>query len=424
MNLALVFCAMLAFFALGMRLYAGILLASLGYFLLLSDLPLMIAAQRLIGPALSPSLLAIPMFILLGTLMDHTGIAERLFRLANLMVGRMRGGLALANIVLSAMMGGLSASNLADAAMMARMVVPEMERQGYSRGFSAAVTAASSLITPIIPPGIALIIYALLANVSVGDMFLAGILPGLLGAVLLMIATWWVSVRRGYAPARSEPVTRREWLDGIAQSWPAVVLILAIIGGIRAAIFTPTEAGGVAVLLTLLIGFVFIRRMRLADLGPALLATVRSTASVMLVIMSSAVLAWIFSIEQAGQVLAGLIGGLTDSPALFLLVINLVLLVLGMFMEGTALLIILVPLLRPTLMQLGIDPVHFGIVMIVNLSIGTLTPPLGTVMLLVTNLTKVSMPEFLKESGALFLALFAMLAAVTWLPAISLALVK
>ncbi len=423
MNLLIIVAMMLALFALGMRLYVGILLASLFYFLVLSDVPLLIAAQRIIGPAQSTSLLAIPMFILLGTLMDHTGIAERLMRLANLLVGRLRGGLALANIVLSTMMGGLSASNLADAAMMTRMVVPEMERQGYSRGFATAVSAASSLVTPIIPPGIALIIYALIANVSVGHMFMAGILPGLLGAALLMLATWIVAVRRGFEPARTSSASAAEWLQVLGQSWPALLLILAIIGGIRAAIFTPTEAGGVAVLLTLAMGLLVFRKMTVSDVAPALLETARSTASVMLVIMASALLAWIFAIEQAGQVLAGAIGDITDSPVMFLLVINLVLLVLGMFMEGTALLIILVPLLKPTVMQLGIDPVHFGIIMIVNLSIGTLTPPLGTVMLLVTSLAKVPMGEFLRESGALFLALLAMLLLVTFVPAISLALV-
>lgn len=423
MNLLLVFLIMLIFLALGMRLYIGILLASLGYFLFLSDLPLLIAAQRIMGPAQSTSLLAIPMFILLGALMDRSGIAERLLQLANLMVGQLKGGLALANIVLSTLMGGLSASNLADAAMMARMVVPEMERQGYSRGFAAAVTAASSLVTPIIPPGIALIIYALLADVSVGAMFMAGILPGLMGAALLMIATYHVAVRRGYKPARTNRGSASEWLNVLGQSWPAVLLIVAIIGGIRFAIFTPTEAGGVAVILTLIIGLLFVRKMELRDIGPALLETVRSTASVMLVIMASAVLAWIFSIEQAGQIMAGSIGEYTESPVIFLLVVNIVLLILGMFLEGTALLIILVPLLRPTLIQLGIDPVHFGIVMIVNLSIGTLTPPLGTVMLMVTNLTNVSMGEFLRDSGALFLALFVTLALVTYVPFISLALV-
>ncbi|WP_159711637.1 TRAP transporter large permease, partial [Geminicoccus flavidas] len=251
MSLIVISLIMLLAFALGMRLYIGILIAVLAYFLLFGSVPLVIAVQRVVGPTENVSLLAIPFFIMLGTLMSHTGIAERMLRLADLLVGRIRGGMGLANILLSTLMGGISASNLADAAMLSRMMVPEMERQGYDRAFASAVTAAGSLVTPIIPPGIALIIYALLADVSVGQMFMAGILPGLLCAFLLMVATYITAVRRGYRPARESWPTAREAGSTLLATWPALLLIVAIIGGIRANVFTPTEAGAVAIVLVL-----------------------------------------------------------------------------------------------------------------------------------------------------------------------------
>jgi tripartite ATP-independent transporter DctM subunit len=424
MSLILITLIMLAAFALGIRLYIGILIAVLSYFLFFGSVPLVIAIQRVVGPTENVSLLAIPFFIMLGTLMAHTGIAERMLKLADLLVGRIRGGMGLANILLSTLMGGISASNLADAAMLTRMMVPEMERQGYDRAFAGAVTAAGSLVTPIIPPGIALIIYALLADVSVGQMFMAGILPGILCALLLMLATWITAVRRGYRPARQSWPTGREVGTTLLGTWPAALLIFAIIGGIRANVFTPTEAGAVAILLVLIIGFVIYREMRPSHVGEALAETARSTASIFLVIMASSALAWIFSLEQAGVALSQLITGLNADHFTFLLVVNVVLLVAGMFMEGTALMIVLVPLLMPTVKALGIDPVHFGIVIIFNLSIGTLTPPVGTVMLLVCNIARISVAAFTRQAVLLYVALFVTLGLLTYIPEISLFLAR
>lgn len=419
MNLTIIILIMLALFALNARLYAGILVAVFVYFLFFNPMPIAIAVQRFISPAQNVSLLAIPFFIMLGTVMSHTGIAERMIRVADLLVGRLRGGMALTNIMVSTLMGGISASNLADSAMLTRMMVPEMEKRGYNRAFSCAVTAAGSLITPIIPPGIALIIYGLIADVSIGKMFMAGILPGILGAVLLMFAAYVTSVRRGYKPSREHKLSGAEIRATLASAWPALVLIVAILGGIRLNIFTPTEAGAVAVTLVLIIGFVIYREMRVSHVMESLVETTRSTASVMLVIMASSALAWVFSLEQAGQSLMQMVSSFTDNPYAFLLAVNVVLLVLGMLIEGTALMIVLVPLLLPTVKALGIDPIHFGIITIVNLSIGTLTPPVGTVMLMVCNLAKVQVSDFTKQAVSMYLALFAFLLLVTYVPIIS-----
>ncbi|ODT60412.1 MULTISPECIES: TRAP transporter large permease [Paracoccus] len=414
---------MLAMFLLNMRIYLAMFAGILGYFLFFSPVPLAIAVQRFMSPAENASLLAIPFFVLLGTLLGSAGIATRLLRLADLLVGRLTGGLGHTNVMLSTLMGGISASNLADAAMMCRMIVPEMERQGYKRSIAAAITACSSLITPIIPPGIALIIYGLVADVSIGSMFVAGILPGLMCCALLLIAVWLVARREGYKPSRTTWPTMRETGTTLLGAWPALFLVVVIVGGIRFAIFTPTEAGAIATVTTLFIGVFVYREMRLRDVTQAFAETARQTAAVLLVIMTSSALAWIFTLERAGVSMAEFITALTTNPYVFLLVINIALLILGMFIEGTALMIILVPLLKPVLVQLGIDPVHFGLIMILNLSIGTLTPPVGTVLLLVCNLTRVSIVDFVRDGWPFLLAILLALLLVTYVPFLSLALV-
>ena len=422
MSWMLILPIMFALMLLNMRIYLAMFSAIIIYFIFFSNVPMAIAVQRLVAPTQNSSLLAIPFFILLGTLLSHTGIAERILRLAGLLEGKMRGGLAMANVMMSTLMGGVSASNLADAAMLARMMVPEMERAGYNRAFAAAVTGCGSLVTPIIPPGIALIIYGMVADVSIGRMFMAGIFPGLLCAFLLMLTIWLIALRRGYQPALKTWPKPKEYGSALIHAWPAVFVLVGVIGGIRANIFTPTEAGAAAVLLVTFIGFVVYREMKVSHVTSALADTARSTASIMLVIMASSALAWIFSLEHAGVAMAEWITGLTSNKYLFLTLLNLLLLVVGMFIEGTALIIVLVPLLKPVVMQLGIDPVHFGLVMILNLSIGTLTPPVGTVMLLVCNITNVKLNDFLKQGLPLLLALLVALALVTYIPAISLAL--
>lgn len=414
---------MFMLFALNMRLYLAMFAAILAYFIFFADLPLQIAVQRMTAPTQNVSLLAIPFFVLLGTLLDTTGIASRLLKVADLLVGRLTGGLGHTNVMLSTLMGGLSASNLADAAMMCRVLVPDMIKQGYSKGAAAAITATSSLITPILPPGIALIIYGLIADVSIGSMFLAGILPGLLCSVILLVTVYIVAKRKGFKPSRTTRPTAKETGSTLLGAWPAFLLVGIIIGGIRMGVFTPTEAGAIATVMTIIVGMFVYREMTLKDLTLAFGTTAKQTAAVLLVIMTSSALAWIFSMERAGVMLADWIIALTDNPLLFLLAVNILLLVLGMFIEGTALMIILVPLLKPVVMQLGIDPVHFGIILILNLSLGALTPPVGTVMLLVCNLTKTSIASFIREGWPFILALLVALLIVTYVPWFSLALI-
>jgi tripartite ATP-independent transporter DctM subunit len=375
--------------------------------------------QRLMSGGQNLSLLAIPFFILLGTILNSTGITPRILALADLWTGRLRGGLAHANILLSTLMGGLSASNLADCAMLCKMLVPEMEKKGYSRAFSVAVTTFGSQITPIIPPGIALIIYGFLADVSIGKMFMAGILPGLLCCVLLLGSVAWVARKRDYKPTRTEPVPLGKIGRILLSALPGLSLVVVIIGGIRAGVFTPTEAGAVGVAYVIIVGTLVHREMTLRDLIEALRETASSTASIMLIIMACSALGWVFSWERIAQALAQFLTLHIPNKYVFLLCLNLFLLILGMFMEGNAILIVLVPLLKPAALAFGIDLIHLGLVIILNLSIGTLTPPVGTVALMATSLTKTRLADYYRETAPFFAALIMALALVTLIPGIA-----
>ena len=416
-------CALMVLgFAIDLPIFVAVIAAVFFYFLNSNGAPPTIAVQRLVGASQNLSLLAVPFFIMLGTAMNHTGITKRLLKLAEMLVGRYHGGLAQANILLSTMMGGLSASNLADCAMLTKMLLPEMERRGYSRPFAAAVTATGSLITPIIPPGIALIIYGFLADVSIGKMFMAGIIPGMLCAAALMITAYLISVKKGYAPSRRSGPSMREFFSAVKNAIPALMLIVVIIGGIRFGVFTPTEAGAIAVAYVIVVGLFVYKEMRPRHIIESLVESTRSTASIMVIIMACSALAWIFSWERVAQDMAVYITSITTSPIAFLVIINVLFLIMGMFLEGNAILIVLVPLLKPTVMALGIDLIHFGLVIILNLSLGTLTPPVGTVMLLVTGLSDCSVVEFFKTAIPFYLALLICLLLLTFFPQITLLL--
>ena len=412
--LVLIFC-----FLINVPIFISVLVALLTYFFSSGDVSPLIAVQRSIGAGENVTLLAIPFFILLGNLLNYTGITRRMLKFTEVLSGHYPGGLAQSNVLLSTMMGGLSASNLADCAMLSKMLVPEMTKLGYNRAFSAAVTAAGSLITPIIPPGIALIIYGFVADVSIGKMFMAAIIPGLMCCVALMVAIYLVARKRGYKPARSHGPTLPELWETGKGAISALLLVLVIIGGIRFGIFTPTEAGAVAVLYVIIVGTLFYREMKMKDIASSFLETARSTAGVMLIIMTCSALAWVLTNEQIAQGVAETMTGISDNPYVFLMIVNLVLLVLGMFIEGNAAIIVLVPLLMPTVKLMNIDPIHFGLVMILNLAIGCLTPPMGTVMFVATSITGVKISEFIREVMPLFAALIVVLLMITFIPALT-----
>lgn len=374
--------------------------------------------QHFIRSAESFPLLAIPFFTMAGSIMNYSGISKRLMGMAEVLTGHLTGGLAQVNILLSVLMGGISGSANADAAMQCKILVPEMVKRGYSKGFSAAITAASSIVSPVIPPGIVLIIYALLSNVSVTKMFIAGYVPGILIAASLMITTAIISRKRNYKPSREKRATLREIWKQFKESIWALILPFVIILGMRIGIFTPTEAGAIAVLITTVIRVFVYKELKISSFIDILKETVYGTSTVMFIIIAANVFGAYLSWERIPYKLTGALLEVSNSPWSLLLIINLILLFVGMFIDGGAAMIILAPLLIPAALGVGIDPLHLGIVMVVNIMIGGVTPPFGSMMFLTCSLLEIKLQDFMKEIAPFIVALLLVLLLLTYVPGI------
>lgn len=395
--------------------------AALSYFTFINTgSPVDLILQRFITSTASFPLLAVPFFIMAGSVMNYAGISNRLMSMADVLTGHMTGGLAQVNVMLSTLMGGVTGSANADAAMESKILVPEMVARGYDKAFSAAITAASSAIAPVIPPGINLIIYALIARVSVDKIFMAGYVPGLIMCCSLMLAVHFISKRRGYKPSREKRATFREVMRQLRQSGWALFMPLGIILGLRFGMFTPTEAGAVAVVYCTFVGIFIYRELRLHHFIEVLKDTVYGTSTVLLVIVAASVFGYYMSWERIPQSLAKTLLDIAGNKYTMLMVINVLLLILGMFLEGGALMIILAPLFVPVVTGLGVDPIHFGLVIIVNIMIGGITPPFGSMMFTTCGITGVSIPDFIKESIPFIIALIVALLIVTYIPALTL----
>jgi tripartite ATP-independent transporter DctM subunit len=400
----------------GLPVALSMAVSSLVYILVTGITPDVTLAQRMIAGVESFPLLAVPFFILAGTIMNHAGITRRLMAFADALVGHMLGGLAKMNVLLSTFMGGLSASANADAAMQAKMVAPEMIRRGYRPGFTAAVTACSAVITPILPPGIGLIIYGFLADVSVGRLFIGGIVPSLLLCAFLMVTVHLISKRHGYRPMRAKMVSGRELGRAFLDALGALSIAAFIILGIRFGVFTPTEAGAVVVLYALFLGFVVHRELKWHQLPKVFAEAALATSTVMIIISAAAAFGFYMAWERIPALVAGMLVTITDNPVLLLLLINLLLLLVGMLIEGTAALILLTPILVPVVTRLDVDPIHFGLVIVLNLTIGGVTPPVGTLMYTTCSVMRVPIERFTAEGWALILSLLAVLLLVTLVP--------
>lgn len=314
-----------------------LMVSALSYFVFCpTGMPANMVIQRMVASAESFPMLAIPFFILAGTIMTYSGISSRLMSFAECLTGHMSGGLGQVNVLLSALMGGVSGSSNADAAMQAKMLVPEMEKRGYGRGFSAAVTAASACITPIIPPGITLILYAFMAEVSVSKMFVAGYVPGILITAALMIVVTIQSKRKGYKPVREKAASAAEiWREFVKSIW-ALFMPFGLIMGLRIGIFTASEAGAVSVVYTLLVGFFVYKELNIKMMPRIIKESVYSTCSVMLIIVSASAFSYYMSWERIPQMITEMLTSFTSNPLVYLMIINVFLLILGMFLEGTA----------------------------------------------------------------------------------------
>ncbi len=379
---------------------------------------LVIFIQRAYAATTSFPLLAIPFFILAGNLMNVGGTTERIFAVANLLVGRIRGGLAHVNVIGSMIFAGMSGSAVADAAGLGVIEIRAMVREGYTARYAATISAVSATIGPIIPPSIPFVIYGSLANVSVGALFLAGIVPGLLMGLGLMAAIA-LAAKRLDLPRSAGMPPLREALRTLLTAAPALALPPLILAVIFSGIATPTEAAVIAAAAAFVLGRFVYRELSLAGLMDTLWETGKQTAQVMLIIAMSAPFGWVLIQQQVPNAILKSLMTLSSDPWVILLIVNLVLLLLGMFLEAIAILIIAYPILAPVMTAIGVDPVHFGVIMVLNLMIGLVTPPVGLCLYVVSGIAKVPIADIIRELAPYLLALIAVLALVTYVPALS-----
>lgn len=403
--------------------FISVLAGTIVYFINTPSVPVQIIAQRVISGIESIPLLAIPFFVAAGVFMNYSGVSKRVLHFAEAITGHMNGGLAQVNVLLSALMGGLSGSNLADAAMQSKMLVPEMVKKGYSNEFSSVVTATSAMITPLIPPGIAMIIYGSIANVSIGKLFVAGIGPGLLLTIALMVLVSILSKKRGYTPIYDKMISAREFASATKVAILPLMLPVIIIGGIRIGIFTPTEAGAVAIVYALFLGVIY-REMTLRQFLEGIKETITSTASIMIIVGAASAFAWILTKERIPQQITTYIVGTISNKYVFLMAVNIFLIFVGMFIEGNASMIVLVPLLAPVAAAYGINEIHFAMVFIFNMAIGALSPPMGTLIFVTCGITKCKISDFIREAVPFYILLIVCLLLLTFFPIFSTGLVN
>ena len=404
---------MLALLFLKVPVYIAVLGGSMVYFLLNPDINSIVFAQQAIVGTEKISLLAIPFFVCAGIFMNYTGVTKRIMNFCEVVTGRLPGGLAQVNVLLSTVMGGLSGSNIADAAMESKMLVPEMTKKGFSLEFSSVVTAASSMIAPLIPPGIAMILYGCIANVSIGKLFISGIGVGGLLCVTMMILVGIISKKRGYGNLSTEKMSWPRFWKVFRPAVLPLLLPVIIIGGIRIGVFTATEAGAVAIIYAVILGIIY-REMKLTDLCRGLKETVCTTASIMLIVSAASVFSWILTKERIPQMLTEWMLATIHSRIVFLIVVNIFLLIVGMFIEGNASMIILVPLLAPIAASYGINEIQFAMIYIFNNAIGALSPPMGTLMFVTCSITKCKTADFIKEAVPFYILLVTNLLLLTW----------
>jgi len=375
-------------------------------------------AQRMIGGVNSFALLAIPFFILSGLIMGSGGVAKRLIECAMALIGMLPGGLALVNVLSCTLFGGISGSAVAATSAIGSFMIPEMEKQGYDRNFATAVTATAATTGMIIPPSNILIIYAIASGgVSISALFVAGYLPGLLVAFFLMLVCSIYSVKKGYPRGHVLPL--RTVVTKIAAALPSLLLLFIVIGGIIGGVFTATEAGAIAVLYSLFLAVVVYGEIKLNDLPDLVLRAGGITAIVMFLIAASSAMSWILSYENIPQIISEFLLTISENPLIILLIINLTLILVGAFMDMTPAVLIFTPIFLPVAESIGMSPIHFGIMLVLNLSIGLCSPPVGAVLFVSCSVAKTSIEKIIRPMLPLYFAMFVALMLVTYLPGIS-----
>jgi tripartite ATP-independent transporter DctM subunit len=417
MTVAILLISLFVLIIIGVPIGIALAGSSLIFVLITGSVPDLVVVHRMVNGVDSFPLLAIPFFILAGNLMNSAGITNRIFAFATALVGWMRGGLGHVNIGASVLFAGMSGAAVADAGGLGTIEIKAMRDAGYDDDFAVAVTAASSTIGPIIPPSLPMVIYGVMASASVGQLFAAGFIPGLLMAVSLMIMVAW------YARKRNYPRDTRFNVGLIGKTFAHAFLSLMtpviIVGGILTGVFTPTEAAIAAVAYALVLGLFVYRTLNWRRLLHVSMETIETTVIILLIVAAASIFAWILTSNRFSEQFAELLLTITDNPILILLLLNLVMLVVGLFMETVAAITILVPVLLPIAIKIGVDPVHFGVVMVLNLMIGLLTPPVGMVLFVLSRVSGVSFERCSAATMPFLVPLVMVLLLITFIPQFS-----
>lgn len=393
-------------------------IASLSALLLLDNPVFLKIVPQMIFQGVSMfSLMAIPFFILAGEIMNKARITQTLIGFANVLVGHIKGGLAHVNIVSSIFFAGITGAAVADTAALGTILIPGMKKEGYDEDFSAAVTISSSIIGPIIPPSIVMVIYGVTMKVSVAALFASGFIPGILIGVTLMVVAYFISRNRGYGGQKR--ATFREILSKLREGLIALLIPIIILGGILSGIFTPTEAAAVAVAYGIIAGMFIFKTLKLSDFPTMLKRTAITSSVVLLIIGCAKIMGWVLAYHRMPELIANTFLSITDNPYLILFLINLLLLAVGMFLEISAAIVLLAPILAPIAISMGIHPLHFAIVMLVNLNIGLITPPLGQCIFTVCSITNLKMEQVVKATMPFLVAEIGILFLITYFPSIT-----
>lgn len=406
----------------GMPISFAIGVTALGGLLVMQGIPLVVIPQKMFIGCDSFPLLAIPLFVLGGDLMLKGEITRGLLNFADLVVGRIRGGLAHATIVACAIFAGITGSAVADASAIGSVMIPAMHSAGYPKNYAAAVTASASIMGPIIPPSLVMVFFSLVTGASVGGLFMGGVVPGILIAGSLMTVNYFTSRKHGYQ-RRETQYSWQQTLRICVKSIPVMFMPLIIVGGILGGIFTPTEAAGVGVLYALVVGFLVLRTLKLRDLPALFMNTAKITSVVLLLLATTNVLSWIVTMQNVPQKTLAFFTSISTNPMVFLMLVNILLLITGCIIDTAPAIFLLVPIFAPVAKGYGIDLIHFGIIVTVNLCIGLLTPPVGSCLFIGSSLAKISLEELMKPLWPFLIAEIVILMLITyvtplvmWLP--------
>ncbi len=410
----LVVLAFVALFVIGFPVVLAIAIPCIVY-VIANGLPLELVAQRTLYALDSFPLVAVPVFLFVGSVMNSAGISKYIYQFADTAVGRLPGGLAQVNIFGSLIFAGISGSALADIGGLGRIEIDAMKQKGYNAAFASAVTSASAIVGPIFPPSIPLIIYGTVTGVSVLQLLLGGILPGLLCTVALMLMTAWLAKRRDYPRSPRWPTLAELWRD-MMPAIPAMLAPVILIVGMLAGFFTPTEIASVTVIYTMAISLFYYRELTWKGLYDASIETIRSSSAIMLIVAVAALFGWILSVEQVPQILTEWMLSISKNPYVLLLIVNLLLLLVGMFLDSTTAILVIAPIIAKPLVAAGVDPVHLGMVVVFNLMIGLLTPPMGLALFLVADIAQVKMRDVLREMMPFYIPLGVTLLLLTYVP--------